>query len=99
MRFEPGVLIPRRGVYATRVVLPDGEHPAVTNIGTRPTVGGENVTVESNIQDFTGDLYGRRVCVELCHFLRDERKFDTVEALGEQIHRDARRAWELLRGE
>lgn len=96
MRFEPGVLIPRRGVYATRVVLPDGEHPAVTNIGTRPTVGGENVTVESNILHFTGDLYGKRVCVELAHFLRDERKFDSVEALGEQIRRDARHAGELL---
>lgn len=96
MRFESGVLIPRRGVYAARVVLPDGEHAAVTNIGTRPTVGGEGVTVESNILNFSGDLYGRRVCVELAHFLRDERKFDSVEALGEQIRRDAARAGELL---
>ena len=99
MRFEPGVLVPRHGVYAARVILPDGERCAVTNIGTRPTVGGENVTVESNILDFSGDLYGQRVCVELCHFLRDERKFDTVEALGGQIHRDAQRAWELLHAE
>lgn len=99
MRFEPGVLIPRHGVYAARVLLPDGEHAAVTNIGTRPTVGGEGVTVESNILHYSANLYGCRVCVELAHFLRDERKFASVEALGEQIRRDAARAGELLEKE
>lgn len=91
MRFAPGVLVPRHGVYAARVFLDSGERlMAVTNIGVRPTVsGGDQVSVESYILDYEGDLYERRVRVEFHHFIRDEEKFPNTAALREQIQRDA----------
>ena len=92
MVFGEGVLIPRRGVYATRVVLPDGEHVAVTNVGVRPTFGGERVTVETNILDYEADLYGQSVCVEFHSFIRPERRFESPEALMRQIKQDSQTA-------
>lgn len=91
MQFNDGVLVPRHGVYATRVFPEnDGQYIAVTNVGVRPTVsGGDRVSVESFILGFDGDLYDRRVRVEFHHFLRDERKFPGVEELRAQIARDA----------
>lgn len=89
MAFAQGVLVPRHGVYASRVLLPDGEHTGVTNIGVRPTFGGDRVTVETNILDYSADLYGKRVCLELHSFLRPERKFASPEELTLQIKRDA----------
>ena len=87
----PHVLVPSHGVYATRVFLPDGtSHPAVTNVGTRPTVNnGANVTVEAWLLDFDGDLYGQTVRVEFYRRLRDEIRFDSLEALKGQITADA----------
>lgn len=87
-----GVLEPRRGVYATRVLLPDGLHDAVTNVGLRPTFDGHRVTVETHILDYSADLYGQRVCVMFYRFLREERKFDTPAALSAQIREDTARA-------
>ncbi len=87
----PHVLVPSHGVYATRVVLPDGTaHPAVTNVGTRPTVNnGSDVTVEAWLLDFDGDLYGQTVRVEFLRHIRDEVRFDSLDALKTQIVRDA----------
>ena len=84
-------MIPRHGVYAARVWLDDGSnYEAVTNIGVRPTVSdGEQVSVESHLLDFSGNLYGRHARVEFMHFQRAERKFETVEELSAQIRRDA----------
>ena len=96
MIFGDGVLVPRRGVYATKVILPDGEHISVTNIGVRPTFGGEKVTVETNILDYNADLYGQKVCVEFHSFIRPERKFESPDALMAQIKRDANTARERL---
>ena len=89
MLLSDGVLEPRRGVYASRVLLPDGAHNAITNVGMRPTFHGDHVTVETHILDYDADLYGQRVCVEFCRFLRDEQKFDSPEALSARIRADA----------
>lgn len=97
MRFPEGVIIPRHGVYATKVHLTDSEHFAVTNIGVRPTVSGsEAVTAESYILDFDGDLYGHEVRVEFFEFVRPEMKFPDVEALKAQIQLDALTAREYF---
>ena len=97
MRFEEGVLVPPHGVYVSRVVLPEGsERGAVTNIGVRPTFDGDRVTVETHILDYSADLYGQRLCVELLHFLRPERRFDGPEALRNQIRADADAAREFF---
>lgn len=91
MRFPDGVLVPRHGVYAARAILDDGsEHMAVTNVGVRPTVSGEDrVSVESFILDYSGNLYDRQVRIEFFRFIRPEMKFPSVEALKAQILKDA----------
>ena len=92
MRFGEGVLVPAHGVYAGRLRI-EGESIdrwAVTNIGVRPTVSdGQQVSVESYILDYSGNLYGKRVRLEFREFLRPERKFEDTDALKEQIARDA----------
>jgi riboflavin kinase/FMN adenylyltransferase len=87
----PHVLSPARGVYVTRVVLPDGGSLAgVTNVGTRPTVNeGSDVTVETFLLDYDGDLYGQTVRLEFYRRLRDEVRFDSLDALKAQISLDA----------
>lgn len=91
MRFEDGVLVPAHGVYAGRLRI-EGEEIdrwAVTNIGVRPTVSdSERVSVESYILDYEGNLYGRRIRLELLDFLRPERKFADTDALKAQIALD-----------
>ena len=87
----PHVLLPKRGVYAAKITLPDGRaFGGVTNVGVRPTVNnGQDVTVEPWILDFDGDLYGQAIRVEFFQRLRDERKFESLEALRSQIETDA----------
>ena len=87
----PHVLLPKRGVYAAKITLPDGRaFGGVTNVGVRPTVNnGQDVTVEPWILDFDGDLYGQAIRVEFFRRLRDERKFESLEALKAQIETDA----------
>jgi len=86
-----GVIAPGFGVYATRVVLPDGARPAVTNVGVRPTVSsaGQAVIVEPWILDYRGDLYGRDIRVEFHARLRPERKFPSLQALRDAIGENA----------
>jgi riboflavin kinase/FMN adenylyltransferase len=80
----PHRLVPADGVYAARV---DGR-PAVMNIGVRPTVGGTRRVVEVHLLDWSGDLYGQRLTVELVARLRAEQRFPSLEALVAQIHAD-----------
>jgi riboflavin kinase/FMN adenylyltransferase len=85
------VIVPAHGVYATRVWCGSHCYQAVTNVGTRPTIsnGDSQVTVESFLLDFTGDLYGQALRVEFCQHLRAERKFPSLEALSAEIRRNA----------
>lgn len=96
MAFSEGVLIPRCGVYATRVILSDGEHDAITNIGNRPTFGGERITVETNILDYSADLYGKNASVLFYAFIRPEHKFDSATELMAQIKCDIKKARTIL---
>ena len=75
----------RTGVYA---VLVNDELPAVANYGLRPTFDGKRKVLEVHIPGFSGDLRGRSIKVEFLKFLREERKFSSVEELKEQIERD-----------
>ncbi|MGN0998851.1 MAG: bifunctional riboflavin kinase/FAD synthetase [Faecousia sp.] len=86
---EPGLLVPKFGVYACRALVDGKAYCAVTNIGTRPTVAGTGVTVEPWILDFEGDLYGKEITLEFHAFLRPERKFDSLAQLQEEIRKNA----------
>lgn len=94
MGFPAGVIVPRYGVYAAKVVLEDGSaHVAVSNVGVRPTVSDAgSVNVESHLLNFSGNLYGRQARVEFWKFLRPEQKFADFEALSRQIRLDAEAA-------
>ena len=96
---EHAVALPRSGVYASLVTIDQQQHFAVTNIGTHPTVGNSaQPQAETFIENFDGDLYGEMVTVELIRHLRDEQRFDSVEALKAQIDRDREAAVALLSG-
>jgi riboflavin kinase/FMN adenylyltransferase len=88
---------PLQGIFAVRVhgvaTAPLG---AVASLGTRPTVGGVQVLLEVHVFDFSSDLYGREIEVEFVAKLRDEEHFPTLDALVEQIHRDAAQARRIL---
>ena len=96
MAFPGSLAKPRFGVYACRARLPQGDFPAVTNLGLRPTVDGESVSVESWLLDFDGELYGRELTLEFHAFIRPEQKFESLDAMREEIFRNARQARALL---
>ena len=89
LRLPQGLVVPRFGVYACFARVDGVAYPAVTNVGTRPTVEGHGITVEPWILDFSGDLYGKEICLEFHKFLRPECKFDSLETLREEIRRNA----------
>lgn len=91
------LVVPRFGVYACRCRIDGKIYDAVTNIGTRPTVAGIGVTVEPWILDYEGDLYGQEITLEFYRFLRPEQRFASLEALREEIFRNARDAKEFLK--
>jgi len=85
------------GVYVTRVHgVGDAPWPSVSSFGTRPTVGGVEPLLEAHLFDFDGDLYGRRIDVEFVQKLRDEARFDSLDAMVRQIERDAAQARSIL---
>ena len=90
---------PLEGIFAVRV-HGVGTTPldAVASLGTRPTVGGVHTLLEVHVFDFSSDLYGREIEVEFVAKLRDEEHFPTLDALVEQIHRDAAQARRILSG-
>ncbi len=89
LRLVPGIVVPRFGVYACRCIIDGAGYPAVTNVGTRPTVAGQSVTVEPWILDYNGDLYDREITLEFYYFIRPEKKFPNLDALKAEIHRNA----------
>ena len=84
-----GVLTPALGVYACTVEVDRHTHLAVTNIGTRPTVNGNGITVEPWLLDYSGDLYCKELTLQFHKFLRLEKKFNNLEELKAQIQEDA----------
>jgi riboflavin kinase/FMN adenylyltransferase len=95
LRLVDGQALPRRGVYAVWVKVGDGTLPGVANIGVRPTFDGTAEVVEAHLLDQEGegiDLYDREVDVEFVSRIRDEVRFDGVEALVAQIGADAAEA-------
>lgn len=91
-------VVPLWGVFAVRVSgagLVD--HPAVASLGTRPTINGTEPLLEVHVFDFDRDIYGQYLSVDFVRRLRDERRFESLDALVEQMHGDAAEARKALR--
>ena len=87
---DPALAVPDHGIYACRAAVPGlGEWTAAVSIGVRPTfVTGRGLLVEAFLLDFDGDLYGRELRLDFLERIRGERRFESAEALIEQMHRD-----------
>ena len=83
------ITLPKDGVYATRVCLNGNTYASITNIGNNPTVSSNGeITVETHIIDFSDDLYGKQIKIEFLSRIRDEKKFESIEELKNQIEKD-----------
>lgn len=89
-------LIPKDGVYAVEAMVGGALYKAMLNIGNRPTVDGNKRTVETNLFDFQGDLYDKQITIYIRAFLREEHKFDGLEALKVQLSLDRQQAKKIL---
>jgi riboflavin kinase / FMN adenylyltransferase len=90
--------LPKPGVYSGWAEVNGMSIPAVTNVGFRPTFENKpaHPRVETHLLDYDGDLYTRRISISFVHFLREEKRFESVQALVEQVNKDIQEARELL---
>ncbi|MGE3524133.1 MAG: bifunctional riboflavin kinase/FAD synthetase [Candidatus Dadabacteria bacterium] len=89
-------ILPKEGVYATRASVDGVKHDSITNIGYRPTFGDSKLLIETHIFDFSGNIYNKRLAVEFVRRIRDERRFESVDALVEQIGKDVEQVKQAL---
>ncbi|WP_111669732.1 bifunctional riboflavin kinase/FAD synthetase [Algoriphagus litoralis] len=89
-------LIPKDGVYAVEALVGGSMYKSMLNIGNRPTVDGTKKTVEANLFDFQGDLYDKQITVYFREFIRDEHKFESLDALKNQLFLDQQHARTIL---
>ena len=91
IKWPDNKVMPAFGVYFTEVLVDDRKYFAITNVGQKPTIADHaacEVLAESYLYDFEGNLYGKEITLKFCHFLREEKKFDGVDALKEQLQKD-----------
>lgn len=98
LQLPEGLAVPKFGVYACSCYIGGTVYPAVTNLGCRPTVNGQNITVETWILDYSGDLYGQQIILGFHYFLRPEKKFPSLEELRKEIFRNAEQTRRFLQG-
>ena len=96
LHLPPELVQPKKGVYACHAYTEGKEYLAVTNIGTRPTVGGHTLTVEAWLMDFEGDIYGKELTLQFFAFLREEKEFASLEELQAEIQRNAQQTRKIL---
>ncbi len=96
LEIDPKQALPADGVYATWSYIDGKAYQSVTNIGRRPTFGGNGRTVETHILNYHGNLYGHELRIDIVERLRDEKRFDTVEELKEQIAEDVKQGSAIL---
>lgn len=82
-------LLPPFGVYVSRILVDGKVFGGITNVGKKPTIEGDNPTgVETHIFDYNEDVYGKEIEIQFLHYIRSEKKFDSVEKLKNQMTRD-----------
>ncbi len=97
--FPENHIVPKNGVYASAAIIDGKTYPAMTNIGTRPTVGGTARRSETCISGFSGNLYGTNTQVMLIKYLREEKKFTSIDLLKEQLQKDCENAKDIFKKE
>lgn len=90
-------LIPKNGVYIVKSKIDQNDVFGITSIGTNPTVGGIDKTIETHFLDFDQDLYGKTITIEFLKFIRDEAVFDSIDQLKEAIAQDEAIAKQFLK--
>lgn len=88
-------LLPANGVYAIEVECDGAVYPAMLNIGTRPTLGGADISVEAHLLGYDGDLYGRRLVLRFLERIRSEQRFESEQALTRQLEADREKVYRL----
>ena len=88
LRLQENLIIPKRGIYATKVHIGNEVYVGATNIGYNPTVNGEQMSVETNILQFNKDIYGKTIKLEFLERIRDEKKFKDLNELKLQLKMD-----------
>jgi len=96
LKIDPKQALPAEGVYATWAHIDDKTYQSMTNIGRRPTFGGNERTVETYIPNYQGNLYGRDLKIDVVERLRGEKRFETVEELKRQIAEDVKQGIAIL---
>jgi riboflavin kinase/FMN adenylyltransferase len=97
LALSPKQALPAEGVYVSQAYIDSQAHPAMTNIGQRPTFGESQRVVEVYLLDYHGDLYGQELAVDIIERLRDEIKFDSPEQLKKQIAKDVKQGKAILK--
>lgn len=90
-------IIPKTGVYATRAYIDGDKLDSITNIGYRPTFGSSKLLIETHIFDFNSDIYGKRLRLEFVERIRDEKRFESVDALVAEIGIDVEKVKDILK--
>ncbi len=88
LKLKENLLIPKRGIYATRVYISNEVYIGATNIGYNPTVNGNKMSIETNILEFNKDIYGETIKLEFLERIRDEKKFKNLDELKIQLKMD-----------
>lgn len=88
LKFNLKKVIPKFGVYITKVYVGDKKYWGVTNIGKNPTFQNQGINLETHLIDYKGNLYGKKLKIEFVHRLREEKVFSNIEDLKRQINKD-----------
>lgn len=89
-------LLPKRGVYVTWAYIDETSFKSITNVGIRPTFDANQLLIETHLLDFSGDIYGKTMRLEFLERLRDERRFESIDALVAEIRKDVEKAKEIF---
>ena len=90
ININKNMIIPKRGIYATKVYIDKKVYYGATNIGYNPTVNGDSLSIETNILEFNEDIYGKFITLEFLERIRDEKKFKGIEELKSQLQKDTK---------
>jgi len=90
-------LIPKKGVYLVKSKIEDLLFYGMMNIGTRPTIKGDYLTIESHFFNFNKNIYNQNITIELLDFIREEQKFDSIDTLTEQLKKDKKTSLEYIK--